>query len=331
MATTFKNIANRVSTTIKTGSSINNSDDPVTFNVTDASDLPSTPFYITIEQLTDNSIYEVMLVTNVSGDELTATRAQDDTTKQTFSAGDLVQSRVVAAHINDITTAVNNLETGKLSLDQTTPETISNGIPLLNTTLQSSDSLKSLVNKEYVDLVVTSLGASYYMYDEDDATGYKTCYLDPSGDAETYIDGASLSDDDYIGGWISASGEAPTKLLKGIFNWNITMEKTAGTQTLRVYWKLYERKSDTTEVLVGTSTNSNEISSKATYIVPLELDDDYIPDSGSRIVGKLYADVSGGGSAPTVRIYYQNNTSSCLLYTSPSPRDLSTSRMPSSA
>jgi len=108
--TTFKKIANRVSTTIKAGSSINNTDDPVIFNVTDASKLPAVSFYFTVEKLTDNSVYEIMLATDVTGDQITATREQDGTTKQTFSAGDLVQIRVISAHINDITTAIGALE-----------------------------------------------------------------------------------------------------------------------------------------------------------------------------------------------------------------------------
>jgi len=148
------------------------------------------------------------------------------------------------------------------------------------------------------------------MYDEDDATGYKTCYLDPSGDAETYIEAADLGDDDYIGGWISAPGQEPDKLLKGVFDFYVTAEKTTGTETLRLYWKMFERKSDNSEVEIATSTNSNEITSKASYIIPLQLSSDYVPDSGSRIVGKFYADVSGSGNAPTVRIYYQGDTSS---------------------
>ena len=197
-----------------------------------------------------------------------------------------------------------------LLLDQSTPQTISNDTPLLDTTPTGAADIKSLVNKEYVDLAVTSLGAVYYMYDEDDATGYKTCYLDPSADAETYIEKSSLADDDYIGGWISASGEEPTKLLKGVYNWYLTAEKTTGTQELRIYWKLVERKSDDSETVIATSSNSNIITDKGDYIVPLQLSSDYLPDSGSRIVGKLYADISGGGNAPTVRVYYQGSTSS---------------------
>jgi len=201
-------------------------------------------------------------------------------------------------------------DTRYLKLDQTTPQTIINGVPLLDETPNGNADIKSFVNKEYVDLAVTSLGASYYMYDEDDATGYKTCYLDPSSDAETYIEVADLSDNDYIGGWISATGEAPTKLLKGVYDWYITLEKITGTKDLRVYWKLIERKSDNSEVEIATSSVSNKIDGKSTYLVPLQLDSDYLPDFGSRIVGKLYADVSGSGNAPTVKVYYQGDTSS---------------------
>jgi len=197
-----------------------------------------------------------------------------------------------------------------LKLDQSTPQTVSNGIPLLDTTPNGNADIKSFVNKEYVDLAVTSLGAVYYMHDEDDATGYKTCYLEPSSDAETYLEKADLSDDDYIAGWISATGEAPSKLLKGVYDWFITLEKTSGTKDLRVYWELIERKSDNSEVVIATSSNSNLITDKESYLVPLQLDNDYIPDTNSRIVGKLYADVSGSGNAPTVKLYYQGDTSS---------------------
>lgn len=153
--TTFKKIGNRISTTIKAGSSINNSDDPVTFNVTDATDLPAVQFYITIEQLTDSSVHEIMLVTGIDGDELTATRAQDGTTKQTFSAGDLVQLRVIAAHIDDITTAVNSIETNYLKLDQTTPQTITNDSPIFNA-LNASQLMATDASKKLVSLATTT-------------------------------------------------------------------------------------------------------------------------------------------------------------------------------
>ncbi|MHA1289502.1 MAG: hypothetical protein ACTSPB_19100, partial [Candidatus Thorarchaeota archaeon] len=90
----------------------------------------------------------------------------------------------------------------------------------------------------------------------------------------------------------------------------IEVEKTAGTQTLKLYWKMYERKADDSEVLIATSTESNEIDSRGSLIIPLNLTSDYVPASNSRIVGKFYASVSGGGNAPTVRIYCLGDTGS---------------------
>ncbi|RLC36507.1 hypothetical protein DRH27_05130, partial [Candidatus Falkowbacteria bacterium] len=246
--------------------------------------------------------------------------AAQDWVEQHFYTKDEVDSLVgtgggvwgsITGNLSDQTDLQAELD-ALLKLDQTSPQTITNGIPLLNTTPSGSADIKSLVNKEYVDFAVTSLGASYYMYDEDDATGYKTCYLNPSADAETYIEAADLTDDAYINGWISASGEAPSKLLKGIYNWYITLEKekTTGTKDLRVYWKLIERKSGGSETVIATSSNSNIITDKASYLIPLQLEEDYILEAGSRMVGKLYADVSGSGNDPTVRIYYQGDTSS---------------------
>jgi len=118
MTTAFKKIVNRFNTTIKAASSINNTDDPVVFNITSATGIPAVPFYFTVEKSNDNSIFERMVATNVSGDQITATRAQDGSTKQTFSAGDLVQIRVIAAHLDDITVAINAVESGKADVGQ---------------------------------------------------------------------------------------------------------------------------------------------------------------------------------------------------------------------
>ena len=45
----------------------------------------------------------------------------------------------------------------------------------------------------------------------------------------------------------------------------------------------------------------------------------------------LYAGILSGGLAFVLQIYAQKNITPCLLYTSPSPRDGTSSRMPSSA
>ena len=55
-----------------------------------------------------------------------------------------------------------------------------------------------------------------------------------------------------------------------------------------------------------------------------------MPD-GSRLNTSLGTEVTTRGSTFTIRRFRENPLTVCLLYTSPSPRDLSTSRMPSSA
>jgi len=200
-----------------------------------------------------------------------------------------------------------------LKLDQTTPQTVINGIPLLDQEYDDFSEPKEFVNKGYVDWVATAIGANYYMTDDDDGdTGYKVCSLTPPTGSETHIEVSNVSDDQLLGTWISDVGEAPAKLSRGMYNWYIFAEKVSGTKTLRLYWKMYERKTDDSEVLIATSSESNEleIGDKTGYIVPLALDSDYTPDSGSRIVGKIYASVSGSGNAPTVRLYYQGASGS---------------------
>jgi len=181
-----------------------------------------------------------------------------------------------------------------LILDQTTPQTIVNGIPFLDQEYDAFSDLKQFVNKGYVDWAVTAIGAAYYMTDDTDGdTGYKICSLTPSAGSETYVEASGVTDGQLLGTWISDVGEAPAKLLRGIYDWFIFAEKVSGTKTLRLYWELYERKTDTS---TGVKTS---------HIVPLVLDSDYTPDTGSRIVGKFYASVTGSGNDPTVRLYYQ--------------------------
>jgi len=169
-----------------------------------------------------------------------------------------------------------------------------------------------LADKRYVDEAVTALGARYYMLNT--ASGesdYKLCSASAPGGGEQSVSGASLSDDDYVQGWIAPNTNEPDKLLLGVYNWRIYAEKTGGTETLRLYWKLVERKNDDSEVVIATSVVSNEITSgKNSYIIPLTLSADHDIASDSYVVGKIYADVSGSGSAPSVTLYYEGDSHS---------------------
>ena len=188
---------------------------------------------------------------------------------------------------------------------------ISNGVAIYDSDRNIS-SLYHLVDKKYVDEAVTSLGARYYMTDTNSGTAdYKLCSLTPSTESEQSFSKTDLDDDEYIIGWISPNTNEPDKLITGVFNWRIYAEKTSGTKTLRLYWKLIERKSDNSEDVIGTSIVSNEITNgKNLYIIPLTLSADHEIASDSYIVGKIYADVSGSGNAPSVTLYYAGSSAS---------------------
>jgi len=213
--------------------------------------------------------------------------------------------------VNDVGYLTSESDPLSLHLNQSTPQTIVDGIPLLSSD-RNFTSMYQIVDKKYVDEAVTSLGARYYMTDTDAGIeDYKLCSLTPSSDTEKSISKNDLTDDQYIIGWISPNTNEPDKLIAGVYNWRIYAEKTGGTKTIRFYWKLFERKSNGSEVEIGTSIASNEIvSGKNSYIIPLTLSSDYDVESDSYVVGKIYADVSGSGNAPSVTIYYEGDSDS---------------------
>lgn len=187
-----------------------------------------------------------------------------------------------------------------LALDQTTPQIIINGIPKLEETRVINEE-HELVDKLYVDNTVASIGARFYMTNEVDGDYYIACATCP--DDAFSIAEADLINDQMVAGWISEEGSMLSTLVSGVYSWNIFLAKTAGTRTLRVYWKLYLMDSVGTETLLATSANSNLITDKLRERVPLTLTSDVAVPSGSRVVGKIYAVVGASGSAPTLTMY----------------------------
>ena len=172
--------------------------------------------------------------------------------------------------------------------------------------------LKDAVNEQYLAKAVSAIGSRYYMLNTDSGIGsYKLCSSTPSTGDEQSLSVTDLTDGQEIGGWIAPNAGEPPKLIVGVYNWRIYAEKTAGTQTLRLYWKLIERKSDTSEVEIATSIVSNEIvTGKNSYIIPLTLNADYEVAPDSYVACKVFAEVSGGGSAPAVSLYFEGNSAS---------------------
>ena len=166
-----------------------------------------------------------------------------------------------------------------------------------------------LVDKEYVDKAVTAINTSYYLYD--DASGisdYKLTQIVSSPDAETSVTDAGLADNDYIQGWISPVDANISTLIGGTYELHITAEKTAGTEILQLYWQLVERNIDTTESVIAVSEVGEIVDAKEPQEIHLILLGDHDVNSDGRIVGKIYATVTGGGTAPTSVLYYRGET-----------------------
>jgi len=197
------------------------------------------------------------------------------------------------------------------SPDAQLAELLTTGSPRFEAVWLGGDPVDELqaTTKGYVDRAVTSLGAAYFAYN--DASGvsdYKRCELIPSSGGTQSVSKASLSDGDYIQGWISEADTTPPVLLAGVYDFTMYAQKTGGTKTLQIYWELYERKSDDSEVLIATSADSDEVGGSITkFAPPIVLTDDYYPDTGSRVVGKIRARVSGSGNAPSITLYYEGD------------------------
>jgi len=207
---------------------------------------------------------------------------------------------------------ISELDTRYIKLDQSTPQTVSGGIPKLDAQISDFNDLDQFVNKRYVDYIVSSLIVDWYATDTDSGTeNYKltTTKIADLGSTQQSISGNNLADGDYIAGWINADGDTPPVLPLGVYDLSIFAEKTGGNKDIQVYWQLVERKSDNSEVVLATSAYSDVIGETSQqYIVPLILDEDHIPASGSRIVGKIYAHVTGTGNAPSLTIYYEDDS-----------------------
>ena len=205
-----------------------------------------------------------------------------------------------------------NLDARYLKLDQSSPQTVSNGVPKLDAQISDFNNLDQFVNKRYVDYIVSSLIVDWYATDTDSGIeDYKltTTKIADLGSTQQSISKNSLADGDYIAGWIHADGDTPPVLPLGVYNLSVFAEKTGGNKDIQLYWQLVERKSDNSEVVLATSAYSDVIGETSQqYVVPLILDEDHIPASGSRIVGKIYAHVTGTGNAPSLTIYYENDS-----------------------
>jgi len=154
------------------------------------------------------------------------------------------------------------------------------------------------------DISLIPVGLRHFFLTTDDPTGYKQIQLNPDTFETASYDFSSVTDGQYLMGWITPEGETPEKLLEGPHLLHIYAQKTAGTQSIQFYYELYERDSGGTETLINQSSVSVEVPSETSPIAAT-----LYPDAlrtiaaGSRLVIKLFAKVTGSGGAPSITIY----------------------------
>ena len=172
-----------------------------------------------------------------------------------------------------------------------------------------------MVTKYYVDLTMSGINITYYMLNEQDpdVTTYKKTSIIPVDGTEQYIDVSGNSGDSvYVGGWITPADATPSVLPAGIIVMTMKARRVSGNLRIYGYFELYERKSDGSEVLIGTSAESGKIRAVDMYAATLPLFDNYYLESGSRIVIKAYVRFAGSGGTTTVRVFFEGNTASRL-------------------
>ena len=165
-----------------------------------------------------------------------------------------------------------------------------------------------LVDKEYVDEAVTAINVNYYMLDTDSGVvNYKDTSIDIPGEAQATASSLVTASGTYIQGWISPSGGSLTTLVSGLYDMHIhaSVDAVLGNKKAMLYWEMYEYKADTSEVLIVTSEDSDQLTIvESDYDIHAALESDYSLTAGSRVIGKVYVNLTGSGGNPTVTLYY---------------------------
>ena len=177
-----------------------------------------------------------------------------------------------------------------------------------------SSSLNSVVTKEYIDNAVISLGVRYFLLeDSSDVAGYKKLSLTVSSSSEESTDISSLSTGDTLATFITDTSETSDRLLKGLYILEVTAKKTGGNKTLAMKWQLLVRDTLGNETLIAISGISDPVATtRHVFRMTVITDSNYVIGAGERIVIRLIADVSGTGSVPSIRIYYEGDIDSYL-------------------
>lgn len=202
-----------------------------------------------------------------------------------------------------------------LKLDQTTPQTISNGIPLLDVLLTDFNDPMQFVNKEYVDQAISFIDDFYLNNTASDIGGiYYDMQESPTGEASsTFVSGTlTTGNDQALVNFATLSGKPGVNNLKaGLYNLHIhaSVDSIVGAKDAQIYYEIYTRTTGGTETLRGTSIISEVLDDTDVmdYNLTSIIADDVTINITDRIVIKLYANITGSGADVVVTLYAEDD------------------------
>jgi hypothetical protein len=208
--------------------------------------------YLTFDTGSNSPTIEIVKVTaiNAGTNEVTIERAQDNTTASAFAVGTIVEQRVNAAVINDLS----------YGADETSYDNTESGLVASN--VQSA--IDELQDKK---LNVADLAANLVFYptsaSSDISTYFKlvtstddTDYDDPAVDIST---GVISGSDQFIAALASEAGILAGST--GVISINTVgnVRRVSGFGQADFYFEVYKRDSGGTETLMGTSNSTREV------------------------------------------------------------------------
>lgn len=222
---------------------------------------------------------------------------------------DFINAQMEHSKMEDMPSATNADHDGKyLRLDQTTPETLANGVPLMTTAVDGEGSGNQLVNMDFVNLAVSSLELSEFFHDDADVLGGLYFIMDESEDAAGTVVSAAVPTGSATGifNFLTPDGKPGLdRLVEGVYDCHAHLSRSASiTRDVTVHYEFYKRASIGTggaETLLGTSEVQAITTSATEYNIHLTLAAEEMILTTDRLLIKWYATVTGGGGAnPTV-------------------------------
>jgi hypothetical protein len=192
-----------------------------------------------------------------------------------------------------------------LKLDQTTIQSIINGIPLLTSTVDGTGSEYQLVNKEYVDLAVSALELTEFFHNDASDIGGIYYLMDETPDAAGTVvkSGLAAGNNQAMFNFATPTGSPHLdRLVAGVYDCHFHAYKSnVPSKTVTVYFGLYKRTSGGVETLLATSETSAALTTTSTeQNIHCVIATEVTLDVTDRLVIKWYANVVGGGATVNV-------------------------------